>query len=233
MDPLFTKQIHSLTSSTRLSLLHGLKSVLSYTNYSFGAVYESIDGPHSFGSQPFEIAQAGLPLLTLLGGERAVGRHAKTQRHRQRTSFVPEDLFKQSGIPPEPFCADDLVPMNITLGRDGLHSPAQASYLIYIDILSDASAHTALHSLGRSEFHRIPGWLSESVFESRTAFPAGVALDIQTKTTARFVCMQAFEHSVDLGEVQRVLGEFAWGTGGKANFKVRVYKLFGSVGRGM
>lgn len=130
MDPLFTKQIHFLTTSTRLPLLHGLKKVLSYTNYSFGAIYEAIDGPHCFGCQPFESDQDSLPLLTLLGGERAIGRHAKKHQHRQQSSFKPEELFMLSKIPSEPFSVDDMIPVSLAIGQDGPYSPGMQVLLM-------------------------------------------------------------------------------------------------------
>lgn len=123
MDPPFNVQVFSHSASKLLALLHGLKKILSYSNYSYGAVYETIDGPHYFGDQSFQTAQDRLPVLTLMGGERAVGRHAKTHRYRQRSSVAPKDVMEQSGLSEEPFCADDLVPMSFALGEEGFHSP--------------------------------------------------------------------------------------------------------------
>ncbi|KAK4508661.1 hypothetical protein PRZ48_002400 [Zasmidium cellare] len=231
MEPSFTKQILSASPSTRPSLLHGLKRILGYTNYSLGVVYHTIDGPFRLG-HPFETEQDRLPVLTLLGGERAVGRHAKAQRHRKGSSFFPGDLFVQSGLTQEPFCGEDLVPTNVALGPDGLHSPVIASYLIYIDILADRESHRALHSLGSAEFHRVSGWLSESIFESGPS-PGCCS----SKGLKRYVCMEAFGYKSNMNEIRSVLQEFQEGTlahgTGYANCKIRVYQLFGSVGKGI
>lgn len=130
MDLFYTKQIHSLTSSTRLSLLHGLKSVLSCTNYTFGAVYESIDGPHCFGCHAFESSQDGMPLLTLIGGERSIGRHAAKHQHRRDAPFLPQDLFRLSSVASESFTADTLTPVNLAVAHDEPYCPGEQIRLI-------------------------------------------------------------------------------------------------------
>lgn len=246
MDTLFTKQIHSLAPSTRLPLLHGLKRVLPYTNYSFGAIYETIDGPHCFGCQSFESSHDSLSLLTILGGERVVEQYAKEHQYRQHSSFRPEDLLRLSGVAAEPFNIDDLITIGLAIGQDGPYSPGmqdklpsqgfinasfsavEASYLVSVDITADADAHRALDSIGWSDFHRIPGWLSETLSEAREFG--------SSKGVERFLCIQQFEHQTNLHDVARVLGDFMQGSfkpgTGYANFKVRTYKLFGSAEAG-
>lgn len=112
------------------------------------------------------------------------------------------------------------------------HPLADASYLVKIDILADADAHRALDSLGWSDFQRIPGWLAESLSEAQADVASGPPNGVK-----RFVCMQAFDRRTNLNDVARVLQGFTRAVfapeTGYANFKVRTYKLFGSVGVGI
>lgn len=131
MDRPFNIQLFSGSSCTALSLLHGLKKIVSSTNYNFGAVYQTIDGPHYIGPHYFETSQDILPILSLLGGDQMTGKYAKYHRLRQRQSFTPEDLFERSGLPEEPFCADDLAPMGHSIAVNGPVSPCTYEFNIY------------------------------------------------------------------------------------------------------
>jgi len=209
-----------------LPILHHLKEIVQSGAYSHAALFRTIAGPVIRGNHDFHIHDNHTHLLALMGGSDICSLARRSQHPERRTRWSITSALLHLQVPRELYNSEMTHTMSIATKLNALTD--RLVYLVHLDILADANAHHVLCLLGQSEFSKIPGWLSESLSTILVEHAA-----CRTETPLRYVCTQAFDLQSDFNQILNATRAF-WDESllrdtGCANFKFRIYKIFGSV----
>lgn len=140
MDPAFTVQVFSHPPLSLISLLQRLSRLVKTGEYSYAAVYQTIDGPYLLGQQAFKSVREDMSTLTFLSfspasDTREMISQMAWQRKRnyvetiweQNSKFLSSEKFTADRIwaPQSPALMDKLLPMDMATGDKGIHSPCK------------------------------------------------------------------------------------------------------------